>query len=232
MLSAGRTVSCAPGEACCSLPNVRTITRCTTNRRLGPADQQPQRLVVRALLLTRSQRAGMDRPKPGPTARVDDGDHYLQATRGVKHNPVEHRTAAIDAHEVTYEDALHTPSLSRLNRAPSKQPNTIGSSPLRCEASRAVLWADRRRATQTTAHSRGPGKGSRARSARQRGAALSQSPRVGPRHPAHRARARTVPGRTLRFTSHRMARRPSGDRRFRRRRAMGEVRATSRTDGR
>lgn len=230
VLSAGRTVGCAPSEARCSLPNVRAITRRTTNRRLGPADQQPQRRVVRALLLTCGQRSRVDRPKPRPTAGIDDCDHDLQAAGCVEHNPVEHGTTAGDAHEVTYEDALHDLSVSRLNRAPSEQRSR--SSSLRCETSWPVLWPDHRRATQTAVRSTGPGKGSRRRSARQRGAATSRCPCVGPRRPARRARARTVSGRTLRFASHRLARRPPSHRRFHRRRAMGEVRATSCTDGR
>jgi hypothetical protein len=225
-------VSCAPTEARCGLANVRAVTRSTTNRRLGPINQQPQHMVVRALLLPAGQRSGVDRPKPRPTAGIEDGDDDLQAAGCVEHNPVEHGTTAVDAHKITYDDALHNPSLSCLSRAPSNQRSMIGSWSLRCDHLRAVLWADQRHQTQATAHSTGPGKGSRRRSARQRGAATSHRSRVGPRRPAHRRRARAISGCTLRFASRRLARRPTGHRRFRRGRAMGEVRATCCTDGR
>lgn len=105
-------------EARCTFPNVDETTRPTTDRRLCPADEQPQCRVVRALRLARGQRLTLDRPEPRATARIDDGDHDLQAAGRVEHNPVKRGTAAGDVHEVTYSELLHKPSLARLKRAP------------------------------------------------------------------------------------------------------------------
>jgi hypothetical protein len=43
----------------------------------------------------------MDGPEHRTTARIDDGDHDLQAAGSVEHDPVKLGTAAGHAHEVT-----------------------------------------------------------------------------------------------------------------------------------
>jgi hypothetical protein len=120
-------VARAASEARCTFPNVDDAARATTDRRLCPANEQPECRVVRALRLALGQRLTLDRPEPRATAGIDDGDHDLQAAGRVEHNPVKHRTAAGDVHEVTYSELLHNPSLSRLESAPRDCRGTIGS---------------------------------------------------------------------------------------------------------
>ena len=225
VLSAGGTVARAASEARGTFPNVDDTTRPTTRRRLCPADEQPQCRVVRALRLALGQRLTLDRPEPRATPRIDDRDNDLQAAGRVEHDPVKHGTAAGDVHEVAYSELLHNPSLSRRKRAPRDCTGTIKSGA-------PVLWTDRRYATQTAADRTRSGKSSGRRSPRQRSAAASRCPRVRSRGPTGRRRARTVSCRTLRFASRWLASRPPGHRRFSRGRAMGEVCATSCTDGR
>src|ERR1700729_3502427 len=73
VLSAGGTVARAASEARRTFPNVETTTRPPTDWRRCPADEQPQRGVVRALRLALGQRLTLDRPKPRATAGIDDG---------------------------------------------------------------------------------------------------------------------------------------------------------------
>lgn len=118
VLSAGRTVAGAACEARWTFVSVEDSTRPTMGRWLCAADEQPQRLVIRTLRLTLGQRLTLDRPKHRAMARIDNGDHDLQAARHVKHDPVKHATAAGHVHEVTCSEVLHNPSLSRFKHAP------------------------------------------------------------------------------------------------------------------
>ena len=109
VLSAGRAVACATSKARRTFPNVDDTTRATTDRLLGPADEQPQRRVVRALRLALGKRLAVDCPEPRATAGIDDRDHDLQAAGRVEHNSVKHGIVGGDVHEVTYYELLHKP---------------------------------------------------------------------------------------------------------------------------
>lgn len=110
-LLAGGTVRRAALEAGARLP-ARNGTACrTVDRWRCPTDEQPQRPVVRPLLLALCQRLRMDRPEPRTAVRIHHCDHDLRATWRVEHDPIKYGTDAGDLHELTYRDHLHQPSL-------------------------------------------------------------------------------------------------------------------------
>src|ERR1700722_16729211 len=128
VLPAGSAVARAACEAGGALANVEPIRSAAASGWLCPADQRPQSRVVRTFLLTLGQRLRVDRPEPRATARSDDGDHDLQAAGRVEHDPVKRGAAARDVHKVTYDGALHNPSLSRSSSAPPDHRGNAGAS--------------------------------------------------------------------------------------------------------
>ncbi len=110
-LLAGGTVCRAALEAGARLP-ARNGPACRTmDRWRCPTDEQPQRPVVRPLLLALCQRLRMDRAKPRTAVRIHHCDHDLRATWRVEHDPIKYGADAGDLHELTYRDHLHQPSL-------------------------------------------------------------------------------------------------------------------------
>lgn len=71
---------------------------------------------MRTLFLTLGQRLRVDRAKPRAAGRIDHRHYDLRTARRVVHDPIENGTGAGDAHEVTYRDGLHHPSLPSASR--------------------------------------------------------------------------------------------------------------------
>jgi hypothetical protein len=138
-LAAGGAVARATCEAGRAFANVGSIGPAAPSGGLRPADERPQRLVVRTFLLTLGQRLRVDRPEPRPAARSDDGDHDLQAAGSVEHDPVKRGASARDMHELTYDGGLHNPSLSRSRSAPADYRGEMVARPLRNRVRRRVL---------------------------------------------------------------------------------------------
>ena len=104
LLPAGRTVSGATAEPGPAAPCVGGTAPGAVYRRRGPADQQPQRLVVWSLLVTLGQRLGVERPKHRTAGRIDHSDDRLRPAGGVEHQT---GVTAHDVYEVTDCDVLH-----------------------------------------------------------------------------------------------------------------------------
>jgi hypothetical protein len=88
-----------------------TTARGRVHGRRRPANEQSQRRVERPLVRTLVQRLGVDGAEHRTAGRIDHGDDDLQTAGDVEHDPIKRGSGTGDAHQVTYRNGFHSPSL-------------------------------------------------------------------------------------------------------------------------
>src|SRR4051794_15017633 len=88
-------------------PGDRSTVAAAASRRRRPADQQPQRPVVRALVRALAQRLRTYGAEPGPAAGFEDHDDAFVRAGRVKDDPVEALPAGRDFDEFVRGHGAH-----------------------------------------------------------------------------------------------------------------------------
>ena len=110
-LSAGRSVRSAARVSLARSSGRHAATAPATRGRGRPADEQSQRLVVRAFTFALAQRVRVKRTEHRPAARIDYRHHDLRPAGNVEHDAVELRTAGGDLDELSWEALVHQRSV-------------------------------------------------------------------------------------------------------------------------